>query len=441
MYLILVTLFLVSLFGLRILTRKREGGVHFGVLVLGDVGHSPRINLHALSMANKLLNLNKAKREGPKDANGLNTVYLVTTGRVYLTLSLFTGITHLTHLIGYKGSKVADALTSHPLLRIHSIAPPSKIIASNPVRCELVWHGTRSNTILIRWRCEDESTAIPTLIIAQLLRLLRGTKLIIDWHNFGFSIMALGKGESNKIVNLQNDGILTINRYEITFGRYADAHLCVTKAMAHHLKTVFRVKGPVIVLYDRAPSHFHRLTLPDTSWTPDEDFSILLDALVHYDTHATPRHKNLVIVVTGKGPLKAHYLSKIPSLNLSPRVKVLTAWLTVEDYPKLLGAADLGVCLHTSSSGLDLPMKVVDMFGCGLPVAAVTYPCLAEEMVVDGVNGVLVRDGVGLGGVLLRLFDGKSGEEEVEELRKGTEAFQRERWDENWERCVGGLVV
>ena len=62
------------------------------------------------------------------------------------------------------------------------------------------------------------------------------------------------------------------------------------------------------------------------------------------------------MAITGKGPEKEYYLKKISEINFK-NVSIFTPWLEADDYPKLLGCADLGVCLHTSSSGLDFPMK------------------------------------------------------------------------------------
>ena len=65
-------------------------------------------------------------------------------------------------------------------------------------------------------------------------------------------------------------------------------------------------------------------------------------------------------------------------------------WLTAEDYPLLLGSADLGISLHRSSSGVDLPMKVIDMFGCLLPVLQIQYQVVDE--LVNEQRGWLFKD-------------------------------------------------
>jgi hypothetical protein len=72
--------------------------------------------------------------------------------------------------------------------------------------------------------------------------------------------------------------------------------------------------------------------------------------------------------------------------------RISTAWLESEDYPTLLSSVDVGISLHQSSSGLDLPMKVVDMFGACLPVLAVKFNCL-NELIIEGKNGVCFDEG------------------------------------------------
>ena len=76
----------------------------------------------------------------------------------------------------------------------------------------------------------------------------------------------------------------------------------------------------------------------------------------------------------GKGPEKERYLKMIAEKEKDWKyITIKTKWLEANDYPKLLAAADLGICLHYSSSGVDLPMKVVDMFGSELPVLTIDY--------------------------------------------------------------------
>lgn len=43
---------------------------------------------------------------------------------------------------------------------------------------------------------------LPTIAVAWFVCVLRGSRLVIDWHNYGYTIMALSLGETHPVVRL-----------------------------------------------------------------------------------------------------------------------------------------------------------------------------------------------------------------------------------------------
>jgi beta-1,4-mannosyltransferase len=121
-------------------------------------------------------------------------------------------------------------------------------------------------------------------------------------------------------------------------------------------------------------------------------------------------------------------------------IQIHTLWLEAVDYPKLLGCATLGISLHTSTSGLDLPMKVLDMFGCQVPVCAIGFDCLGE-LVKDKVNGRVFTSDEELATQLFELLDRypDNNDDELEKYRTSIRGMTR--WKENWEECARHLIV
>lgn len=313
---------------------------------------------------------------------------------------------------------------------------------------------------------------IPTFHIALLVSYLRNSRLVIDWHNLGYSILALRLSPRSPLVRLAK-------LYELYLARFAHSHLTVSHAMSRFLQCNARLTDiSICVVHDRPNRAFKtfvdpsdrseflhklpqtaqyaddivagrwRLLVSSTSWTADEDFDVLLDAIVAYCSQADvalwlKKITNLpkvLLIITGKGPQKEHYLKRISELNQQNQLVhcvISTAWLSLEDYAGLLVAADLGVSLHQSSSGLDLPMKVVDMFGAGLPVAGWSRFEAWPELVQEGVNGVGFGSAEELESLFVRLL-GDSGAA-LGRLREGVKKESSRSWEHEWDATAGKL--
>ncbi|KAJ0982153.1 hypothetical protein J5N97_010408 [Dioscorea zingiberensis] len=487
---------------LRALTRDGGGAIddpmekkrRAAVVVLGDIGRSPRMQYHALSLARQ------ANLEVDIVANGGNEPHVAIKENQSIHLHKMKSV------------------------RLQALSKISSVLA-------LLLKATMQFIVLVWFLCfriprpdiflVQNPPSVPTLAAVKLSSWLRRSSFVIDWHNFGYTLLGLSHGRSHIIVKIYH-------WFEKFFGKMADGSLCVTQAMQHELAQNWGIQATV--LYDQPPEFFHSssieekhelfcrlensichpdsirdcvsigaeglegyavvnsmsklnhsiftaqigndiflkpnrpaLVVSSTSWTPDEDFSMLLQAAVMYDRRVAAAlyeddsiqeeqlwmdigngkqflYPRLLFIITGKGPERRKYEEQIKKLNLR-RVAFRTMWLSAEDYPLLLGSADLGVCLHTSSSGLDLPMKVVDMFGCGLPVCAVSFSCINELVKVEK-NGLLFSSPSELADQFMMLFKGFPDHcDALKSLRDGALATcSTSRWSTEWQTHASPLI-
>src|SRR5207249_9111251 len=101
----------------------------------------------------------------------------------------------------------------------------------------------RPNLILVQ-----NPPAFPTLAVTWFSLKKRNVRFVVDWHNLGYTVLALRLGRWHPAVRLAR-------WLERIFGRLADAHLCVSRGFAKVLRDRFGVQT-ASVLYDRPAAVF-----------------------------------------------------------------------------------------------------------------------------------------------------------------------------------------
>jgi beta-1,4-mannosyltransferase len=141
----------------------------------------------------------------------------------------------------------------------------------------------------------------------------------------------------------------------------------------------------------------------------------------------------LVVFLTGRGPLRETFETRAARRNFKA-IAVRTIWLEPADYPMLIGMADLGLCLHQSSSGLDLPMKLADLRGAAVPVAVYDYAPVLNEAMTPGHEGATFRDPGDLANLLVAFAtQAVTADSPMGRSRAWLLQNPAERWSAQWD--------
>ena len=111
----------------------------------------------------------------------------------------------------------------------------------------------------------------------------------------------------------------------------------------------------------------YRIIVTSTSYSNDEPLDILIEALRYIH-----KKDKILCVVTGKTKKDTNFKDNFQK-NVK-NVELRQLWLEGHDeYLKVLNSCDLGISFHKSTSGIDFPMKLVDMISVGIPVCSIYY--------------------------------------------------------------------
>ena len=431
------------------------------VLVVGDLNRSPRMLNHCIALTESFPNINEVS------------------------------------LIGYDGGDIrSDIANNSKIKQYHFFQKINKFLRKLPrilfifvALLKIILQTISLTWILLRipkfrFLILQNPPGIPSMLICWIICKIRGSKFIIDWHNYGYTILKVNN-RPNFIVNLAY-------KYEKFIGKKSDLNFCVSRAEKRDLKKQFNIDAICLPdrpvkglfkflneieandLYKNYPNELYSLIdthleknqnkkpivmISSTSWTPDEDFSMLLDAFIKTEEMikesiedktkkdiyniTEDKIKKILFLITGRGPMRDKFMEKISEANLK-YFDVKSIWLESDDYPKLLSLVDLGVSLHYSSSGIDLPMKVVDMFSGCLPVASVYYETI-NELVQENVNGFLFKNSKDLSKILKNVIIEISATGKCEKINKFRENLHKELdkndWVSQWkQRVIPALI-
>ena len=403
------------------------------VVALGDLGRSARMQYHAHALVSNGVDVDLVGLEGTPLSKRITddpriTVHRIKGTRLRIRRSLYGS--------SYAVAGLFDAARLGLRLwrTLRRLPRPDLVLVQNP-------------------------PAFPTFAVTWWSLRRRGVRFFIDWHNLGYTLLRLRLGHWHPAIRLAR----WLERRD---ARRVDANLCVSRGLAAFLESRFGVTS-AHVLYDRPASAFvpiergdrerHRQALfgrlgvhggtvgfvvCPTSWTEDEDFDVIIDAVVRLEHRIRGwesagrerRFPDLVVLVTGDGERRAEFERRFAGLP-ARRIHLRARWLEPDDYPRVVGSADLGLCLHRSSSGLDIPMKIADLFGAGVPVLALDYGACLAERVRHGDNGLLFSTAEQLADIVFDLFESYPADQKrLERLRAGARKSSRPTWEEGWTR-------